>query len=62
MLYVFGLLWPRNDGLIPYILRLYGKRAKVAKAAHATSVNAEENFKHTFSRAVPVHFAVSGIP
>ena len=55
LLYVFGLLRPRNDGLIPYITRLYAKLAKAAKTGQ-TNIKAEENFKYTFSRAPKIHF------
>jgi uncharacterized protein (DUF2235 family) len=55
VLHVFGLLRTGNEGLIPYILRLYAKNAKDAKARQST-VQAEENFKYAFSHAVEVHF------
>jgi len=55
VLFVFGLLHRSNEGLVPYMLRLYAKRSKVAKAAQLT-VQAEENFKYAFSRFVDVHF------
>jgi uncharacterized protein (DUF2235 family) len=55
LVYVFGLLWPRNDGLIPYILRLYGERSKAAKG-NMGHIHAEDNFKYAFSRTPEVHF------
>ncbi len=56
VLHVFGLLWPQNEGLIPYILRLYAKLAKAAKAQNKSSLSPEENFKYAFSRVPAVHF------
>lgn len=53
---VFGLLRPRNYGLIPYVLRLYGKLSKAARARNKASIDPEENFKHTFSLAPEIHF------
>jgi hypothetical protein len=55
VLHVFGLLRSGNEGLIPYILRLYAAKAKAAKARGGV-VQAEENFKYTFAHAVEVHF------
>jgi len=55
VLHVFGLLRPGNEGLIPYILRLYAKHAKAAKAS-GDIVPVEENFKYTFANAVAIHF------
>jgi uncharacterized protein (DUF2235 family) len=56
LLHVFGLLESGNEGLIPYILRLYSQRTKEAK--HATpTFNAENNFKYTFSREIEVYFS-----
>jgi uncharacterized protein (DUF2235 family) len=55
LLHVFGLLCPGNEGLIPYILRLYANQTKAAKRAKPI-FTAEENFKYTFSREVEVHF------
>jgi uncharacterized protein (DUF2235 family) len=55
VLYVFGLLRSGNEGLIPYILRLYAKLAKAAKAGQIP-LTPEENFRYTFSRTPAVHF------
>jgi uncharacterized protein (DUF2235 family) len=55
VIYVFGLLHRSNEGLIPYVLRLYAKRTKAAKARQET-IQAEENFKYSLSRAVDIHF------
>jgi uncharacterized protein (DUF2235 family) len=55
LLHVFGLLEAGNDGLIPYILRLYSKITKEARRGTPT-FKAEDNFKYAFSREVNVHF------
>ncbi len=55
VIYVFGLLRRGNEGLIPYILRLYGRHSKAAKGGQGV-LQAEENFKYGFSRAVDIHF------
>ena len=55
ILHVFGLLEAGNEGLIPYILRLYAQRTKETKRGTPT-FNTEDNFKYAFSRAVDVHF------
>jgi len=56
LLHVFGLLEGGNEGLIPYILRLYAQRTKEAKRATPT-FTAEDNFKYAFSRKVTVYFS-----
>jgi len=55
LLHVFGLLEGGNEGLIPYILRLYAKRTKETKRS-APTFTTEDNFKYAFSREVEVHF------
>jgi uncharacterized protein (DUF2235 family) len=55
ILHVFGLLEGGNEGLIPYILRLYAERTKETKRATPTFTT-EDNFKYAFSRDVEVHF------
>ena len=55
LLHVFGLLEGGNEGLIPYILRLYAKRTKETKRS-APTFTTEDNFKYAFSREVDVHF------
>ncbi len=56
VLHMFGLLCPGNDGLIPYILRLYAKRTRSA-AGMTHTFQVAEDFKATFCRHCPVHFA-----
>ena len=54
LLHMFGLLYPGNDGLIPYILRMYAKRTRdAAGMTHTFSVAA--GFKDTFCRHCPPH-------
>jgi uncharacterized protein (DUF2235 family) len=55
ILHVFGLLEGGNEGLIPYILRLYAQRTKETKRGTPTFTT-EDNFKYAFSREVNVHF------
>jgi uncharacterized protein (DUF2235 family) len=55
VLHVFGLLEGGNEGLIPYIMRLYALRTKETKRQIPT-FRAEDNFKYAFSRKVDVHF------
>ena len=54
VLHVFGLLYPGNDGLIPYILRMYAKRTRDAAGMTHTFSVADE-FKSTFCRDVKLH-------
>jgi uncharacterized protein (DUF2235 family) len=54
-LHMFGLLCPGNEGLIPYIIRLYAKRTREAGGmTHTFEVAA--GFKDTFCRHCPLHF------
>jgi len=54
VLHMFGLLCPGNDGLIPYILRLYARRTRAAEGMTHTFQVASE-FKATFCRNCPLH-------
>ena len=55
VLHMFGLLCPGNDGLIPYIIRLYAQRTRKAGGmTHTFEVAA--GFKETFCRNCPLHF------
>jgi uncharacterized protein (DUF2235 family) len=55
LLHMFGLLCPGNEGLIPYIIRLYAKRTrKAAGMTHTFEV--AEGFKATFCRHCPLYF------
>ena len=55
VLHMFGLLSPGNDGLIPYVIRLYAKQTrKAAGMTHTFQVATE--FKQTFCRDCRLHF------
>jgi uncharacterized protein (DUF2235 family) len=54
-LHMFGLLCPGNDGLIPYITRMYARRSRKAGGMTHT-FQVAEGFKSTFSRHCPLHF------
>jgi len=54
-LHMFGLLDPGNQGLIPYVIRLYAKRTRAAGGMTSTFEVAAE-FKATFCRPCPLHF------
>jgi Uncharacterized alpha/beta hydrolase domain (DUF2235) len=56
MLHMCGLLCPGNEGLIPYILKMYARRSRDAGGLQSTLAVAE-GFKYTFSRHCDVHFA-----
>lgn len=55
VLYMFGLLCPGNDGLIPYITRMFAKQTRKAGGMTHTFEVAKE-FKATFGRHCPLHF------
>ncbi|MGA2413745.1 MAG: DUF2235 domain-containing protein [Candidatus Sulfotelmatobacter sp.] len=55
VLHMFGLLCPGNDGLIPYVIRLYAKRTRDA-AGMTHTFQVAEGFKATFCRHCPLHF------
>ncbi|WP_158751107.1 DUF2235 domain-containing protein [Acidobacterium sp. S8] len=57
VLHVFGLCCAGNEGLIPYILRMYAQRSRQEKRKKAT-FDSENAFKQTFSHKneVNVHF------
>ncbi len=52
---MYGLLCPGNQGLIPYITRMFATKSRKAAGMTAT-FNVAENFKATFSRDCPMHF------
>lgn len=55
VLYMFGLLHAGNEGLIPYITRLFARRSrKEGGMTHTFEV--AKGFKQTFCRDCPVHF------
>jgi uncharacterized protein (DUF2235 family) len=59
---MYGLLFPGNQGLIPYITRMYAKRIQDDSPEGVRPPSAEEKFtiavgfRQTFSRRVPLHF------
>ena len=55
VLHMFGLLYPGNDGLIPYITQMYARKTRQAAGMKHTFEVAEE-FKATFGRHCPLHF------
>lgn len=57
ILHVFGLLCKGNEGLIPYILRIYSQRTRDANHKH-TTFRADEAFQWQFShsRPITIHF------
>jgi uncharacterized protein (DUF2235 family) len=55
VLYMFGLLCPGNEGLIPYVVRMYAKRSRKADGMKNT-FSVAGGFKATFCRDCPLHF------
>lgn len=53
-LHMFGLLCPGNNGLIPYVIRMYAKRTRDAAGMTHTFAVAH-GFKTTFCRPCPLH-------
>jgi uncharacterized protein (DUF2235 family) len=54
VLQMFGLLCPGNDGLIPYVVKMYARRTR--KAAGMThTFHVADGFKATFCRPCPLH-------
>jgi uncharacterized protein (DUF2235 family) len=54
VLHMFGLLCPGNNGLIPYILRMYAKRTRDA-AGMTNTFDVAAQFKKIFCRHCPPH-------
>jgi len=54
VLHMYGLLCPGNDGLIPYIIRMFAQKTRKAGGMKQTFDVAEE-FKATFGRDCPLH-------
>jgi uncharacterized protein (DUF2235 family) len=54
LLHMFGLLSPGNEGLIPYIIRMYAKRTRNA-AGMTHTFEVAGGFKATFCRDCPLH-------
>ena len=55
VLHMFGLLCPGNEGLIPYITRLFAKRTRDAGGMTHT-FQVAQGFKDTFCRPCLLHF------
>jgi len=55
VLHMFGLLCPGNEGLIPYVIRIFARRTRKAKGMTHTFAVAE-GFKATFCRPCPMYF------
>ena len=54
VLHMFGLLHPGNEGLIPYVVRMYAKRSRKADGMTHT-FDVATGFKATFCRSCPLH-------
>jgi uncharacterized protein (DUF2235 family) len=54
VLQMFGLLCPGNDGLIPYVVKMYARRSRKAGGMTHT-FHVAEGFKATFCRPCPLH-------
>ncbi len=55
ILHMFGLLHPGNNGLIPYIIRLYARTSRKARGMKHT-FDVARGFKETFCRDCALHF------
>jgi len=55
VLHMYGLLSPGNDGLIPYVMRMYAKKSR-KEAGRKETFETADDFKATFSRDCPVYF------
>lgn len=55
VLHMYGLLCPGNEGLIPYIIRMYAKHTRDADGMTHT-FQVATGFKSTFCRNCPLHF------
>ena len=54
VLHMYGLLCPGNDGLIPYIIRVYARKTRAA-AGMTQTLKVADGFKATFCRPCPLH-------
>lgn len=54
MVHMFGLLHAGNDGLIPYIIKMYAKKTRDAEGMQQEFAVAD-GFKATYSRAIKLH-------
>ena len=55
VLRMFGLLCPGNDGLVPYVTRMFARTSREL-ARHQDVFAVADRFKQTFSRDVTLHF------
>ncbi len=55
VLHMFGLLCPGNEGLIPYVTRMYARTSREMAGHHDTFAVAH-GFKKTFARDITLHF------
>jgi len=55
MIHMYGLLCPGNQGLIPYVTRMFAQRTRNA-AGKAHTLQVAEIFKSDFSRDCDLHF------
>jgi uncharacterized protein (DUF2235 family) len=55
VLHMYGLLRPGNEGLVPYVTRMFA-RASRDLAKHKDTFDVADHFKKTFSRDVSLHF------
>ena len=55
VLHMYGLLCPGNEGLIPYVTRMFAHASKNL-AKHKDTFDVANHFKATFSRDVTLHF------
>jgi uncharacterized protein (DUF2235 family) len=55
VLHMYGLLCPGNDGLIPYVIRMFARKSRKAGGMQQT-LDVAQHFKSTFSRDCPLFF------
>lgn len=60
VIHVFGLCCAGNEGLIPYILRMYSRLTRKAKRKQST-FDAEDVFRMTFAHTNPVNVYFCGL-
>ncbi len=58
VLHVFGLCCPGNEGLIPYLLRMY---SQLTRSQNQPTFDSEEAFKRTFTHKNPVNVHFCGL-
>lgn len=60
VVHVFGLCCAGNEGLIPYLLRMYSRLSRKAKRKKST-FDSEDAFKHIFAHQNPVNIHFCGL-